>query len=96
MWWDSGTRPTAYTGTNGPHKDHVHVAFKNDHLDILPYAFDWMCKNLVTDYVSGHDGAADRQDGLYGQAFDPKRPGVRLSRQQRKEILLRNMGMEGA
>jgi hypothetical protein len=96
LWSNSGNAPTRYTGSGGLHKDHVHVAFKDDHLDLLPYAFDFMCANLVADYVRGHDGAADRQDGLYGQAFDPRRPSVRLSRQQRKKILLKNMGMEGA
>jgi hypothetical protein len=96
MWSDSGNAPTAYTGSGGPHKDHVHVAFKDDHLEALPYAFDSMCAQLVSAYVSGNDGAADRQEGLYGQAFNPRKPNVRLSRQQRKKILLKNMGMAGA
>jgi hypothetical protein len=95
-WWHSGTGPTTYSGSGGPHRDHVHVAFDDDSLDILPLAFDRMCAYLVEAYISGNDGAADRQDGLYGQAFDPKKPNVRLTRKQRKKILLKNMGMEGA
>lgn len=40
-----------------------------------------LCANVVAECVRGHDSAADGQDGLYGQAFDPKKPNVRLSRQ---------------
>lgn len=93
---DDGGAPTAYTGNGGPHTNHVHVAFKDDHLEILPFAFDALCALAVAAYVTGGDGAADRYDGLYGKAFDPKRPNVRLTRSQRHNILLKNMGMEGA
>jgi hypothetical protein len=95
-WSVAGGSPTTYTGSGGAHKDHVHVAFKDDRLDALPYAFDWMCAWLVAEYSRGHDGEADRMDGLHGRAFDPNRPNVRLSRQQRKKILLKNMGMAGS
>jgi hypothetical protein len=96
IWSTVNTVPTAYTGDGGPHRDHVHVAFRDDHLEVLPLAFEGMCQFAVGTYSLGGDGAADRQDGLYGQAFDRKHPNIRLSAKQRKKILLRKMGMEGA
>jgi hypothetical protein len=96
QWSNDGTSPTAYTGSGGPHKDHVHVAFKNDHLEVKPYIFEFLLQGVVAQYGTGGDGAADRMDGLYGKAFDPKRPHVRLSGAARKKIMLKKMGMEGA
>jgi hypothetical protein len=97
IWSTATTMPSAYTGSGGLHRDHVHVAFQNVNLNALPTGFDWMCKLAVAGYITGGgDGAADRQDGLYGQAFDPKNPNIRLSEKQRRKILLKNMGMEGA
>ena len=97
MIWSSATLfPTEYTGSGGAHRDHVHVAFKDDQLDVLPTGFDTIVKSVETFYNNGHDGAADRMDGLYGQAFNPKKPNVRLSRRARYKIMLKKMGMEGA
>ena len=92
----TGWRSSAYTGSGGPHEDHVHVAFKNDHLEAQPRIFTWLCQQLVGYYIFGNDGASDRQDGLHGQAFNPKRPNIRLTKQQRHKMLLKNMGFEGA
>ena len=95
-WWDDGGPVEAYPGSGGPHRDHVHVAFKDDHLEREPYAFDALLPWVVAAYVTGGDGAGDRQDGIHGKAFDRKRSNVRLTRKQRQRVLLKNMGMEGA
>ena len=86
-----------YTGGGGPHREHVHVDFDDDHLDEVPTGFPWILQTRVADlYVIGAEPLSDRMSGLYGKAFDPKRPNVRLSRKQRHKIMLKNMGMEGS
>jgi hypothetical protein len=95
MWsTDKGDGP--YTGSGGPHRDHVHVAFRNDHLGAAPLNFAKLLLPVVTQYTTGGDGAADRMDGLWGTAYQPKHPTHRQSLQQRKQIMLRKMGMLGS
>lgn len=96
IWSTAHPVVQAYTGDGGPHRDHVHVAFADDHLDVLPLGFAAIATVAAMQYTTGGDGAADRFDGIYGKAFDPKHPNVRLSHRQRYKIMLRNMGMEGA
>jgi hypothetical protein len=95
-WSRAEGGPGAYTGGGGPHRDHVHVAFTDDHLDLLPLGFPWICDRVAAIYVLGGDGAGERFQGTYGKAFDPKRPNTRLSSKQRNKIMLKNMGFEGA
>ena len=35
-------------------------------------------------YIDSGDVAADRLDGIYGKAFDPKKPNHRLTLKQRR------------
>jgi hypothetical protein len=97
IWSREEGGPRAYTGSGGAHRDHVHVAFRDDHLDELPTGFSWILEQYVAKAYRRSSGEADdRMDGLYGKAFDPKRPNVRLKKKQRHKILLKKMGMEGA
>lgn len=89
--------PRPYTGSGGAHRNHVHVAFRDDRLDELPTGFSWILEQYVAKaYVRGSGDAHDRMQGLYGKAFDPKHPNKRLTKAQRKKALLENMGMKGA
>lgn len=96
IWSRSEGGPSAYTGSGGAHRDHVHVAFVDDQLDVLPLGFPWILEQYVLRRYVADGAAADRSDGLYGKAFDPKKPNVRLSRKKRHAIMLKNMGMTGA
>src|SRR5262245_3668729 len=49
-WSDDGAAPTTYTGSGGPHKNHVHVAFKDDRLNDAPLVFVRMCASVVAPY----------------------------------------------
>lgn len=80
----------------GAHTNHIHVAFKNEPLTSRPMSIVHLCQQVHARYIMGGDGAADRAEGLYGKAFDPKHPNTRLTAGQRKQILLKNMGMVGA
>ena len=93
IWSKSKGGPRPYTDGGGPHTNHIHVAFNNEPLTSTPGMFVSLCKQVHAQYVSGGDGAADREDGLYGKAFNPKNPNVRLTSAQRKTKLLTNMGM---
>lgn len=95
-WSQSNGGPSAYTGSGGAHKDHVHVAFVDDRLDELPTGFSWILEQYVLPRYVADGAAADRSDGLYGKAFDPKKPNVRLTAKQRHKIMLEKMGMTGA
>lgn len=97
IWSREKSGPRTYTGSGGAHRDHVHVAFRNDHLDQIPTGFSWICEQYVAKaYRRSGGGAADRMDGIHGKAFDPRRPNKRLTPRQRKNNLLENMGMKGA
>jgi hypothetical protein len=52
-WSDDGGAPTTYTGSGGPHKNHVHVAFKDDRLNDQPLVFDRMCATVAATYSLG-------------------------------------------
>jgi hypothetical protein len=96
IWSRSDGGPSGYTGSGGAHRDHVHVAFVDDQLDVLPLGFPWILEQYVLRRFVADGVAADRSDGLYGQAFDPKKPNVRLTRKKRHAIMLKKMGMTGA
>lgn len=93
---EAGGCPSAYTGSGGPHTNHIHVAFKKNPTKAMPLKIVQLCKEVHGKFVKSSGDAQDRADGLYGKAFDPKRPNVRLTGKQRKKIMLKNMGMEGA
>ena len=96
QWSQSNGGPSAYTGSGGAHRDHVHVAFVDDRLDELPTGFSWIVEQYVARrYIDSGGDAADRMDGIYGKAFDPKKPNHRLTSKQRRKIMLRKMGMPG-
>jgi hypothetical protein len=95
-WSRESGGPTAYTGSGGAHRDHVHVAFIDERLDELPTGFSWICDRFAAMYVLDGDGAADRMDGLYGKAFAAGRADTRLTKRQRYEIMLKKMGFDKA
>jgi hypothetical protein len=78
-----------------PHLDHVHVAFSGPDLNLEPLQFVEMCKRVHAAFVASSGDARDRSDGLYGKAFNRRRPNTRLNKTQRREILKANMGMKG-
>lgn len=82
-------------GNGGAHTNHIHVAFEDPDLTSTPVAFPAMCQRVLEEYAKGHDGEGDRVDGIYGKAFDPRRPLTRLTLKQRGEIMKRNMGFSG-
>ena len=88
--------PSAYTNAaNGPHTDHVHVAFKDEQLNVEPLNFVALCKQVYENYVLNGDNVVDRADGLYGKAFNPKKPNKRLTQEQRRVIMTVKMGFKG-
>lgn len=94
IWSQASGGPTYFTeGNGGPHRDHVHVAFIDDDLGTKPLKIVELCKRLNELYSSLHNGEGDRVDGIYGKAFDPKHPNVRLTSKQRRAIMLRKMGL---
>ena len=97
--WSTETRsmaPKPYKGSGGPHTNHIHVAFKPNPTGIRPFKIVTLSREVHRKYVLSSGDASDRAAGLYGKAFDPKRPDTRLTVKQRKKIMLANMGMEGA
>ena len=92
IWSQSEGGPRAYAGGNGPHTNHIHVAFLNEPLTARSTQIVGLCKQVHDQSSSGVGG--DRAAGVEGKAFDPRRPNVRLTRYQRYKIKLENMGME--
>jgi hypothetical protein len=63
----------------------------------VPTLLGWFCEQYVAAaYKASSGDAADRFDGIYGKAFNPKKPNVRLTKEQRRKIMLKNMNMQGA
>jgi hypothetical protein len=96
IWSQSKGGPTFFTkGNGGPHQDHIHVAFENNNLNIKPWQIVGLCKIVYDKYVVQGD-ARDREDGLYGKAFPPKKSNTRLTKRQRHQVMLENMGFKGS
>ena len=93
IWSQSRGRVSDYTEANGPHTNHIHVAFLNEPLTTRSVSIEGLCTRAHGLYSAGI--GADRSEGLYGKAFDHRRPNIRLTQSQRQKILLVNMGMEG-
>lgn len=91
IWSQAKGGPRSFTrGNGGPHTNHIHVSFKNDSLNTEPARFATLCKMVHAKYQKA---APDRAEGVYGQAFNSRRPNKRLSDAQRHKIMLVNMGM---
>ena len=75
----------------GPHTDHLHVAFADDNLDAVPAGLLGPLFRDVRRWLRLR-GYQDWLDGKYGKAFDPKKPSVRLTAEQRSTIWHENAG----
>jgi hypothetical protein len=60
----------------GPHRDHVHVAFKDDRLNEVPSGIGRLIKQGPLRWLKAR-GYQEWLDGTYGTAFDAKRPAKR-------------------
>lgn len=96
IWSAEKGGPRVYQGSGGPHTNHIHVGFKKNPSKSIPVFFVILCKIVHHKFINSSGDAEDRARGLYGQAFNPKRPNKRLTKKQRKKILLENMMMQGA
>lgn len=88
---DGGTFLTISSGdSRGPHTDHVHVAFKDDHLDAKPTQLTEIVKEPAL--WMKRKGYKDYMDGKHGPAFKEGKPLVRVTDSERRRAYAETTG----